>query len=208
MADLSISLLDVDAPDALYSRYPGESARQGCFLALDLEDGELTCDSNPEIGGGVPVSVFHYRTLRWDIPCLTAASANSLMEAVAPLAVRVLAGAEIMWDGNNFVGVLDADADGAAEEINAMCGEENFDPSEQVVVYDASDWFNDGIESALESLVNNGLTPDSSDEEIEALAEQVQEEAQSCSQGGVIVVDGVVEYIVDARNTLRERVNA
>src|SRR5437764_9511873 len=91
-AQVTITKLNENDPTAIYRHYQGELAPQPCLIALDLEDGELTARYNPEIGSGIPESVCHGRTLWWDIPCLTAESANELMDDIKPLAARELAG--------------------------------------------------------------------------------------------------------------------
>lgn len=201
----AVTIIPVEQPDALYCHYPRQFERQDCHIALDLETGRMSADYNPEIGTAIPMSVFHNRTLWWDIPCLTADAANSLMEELRPLAQRILDGSEIEWDGNNNVGHLDADAQAASDEIAEMCKEDWFSPADQVVEWDSDDWFaGDGQQNGIEALQAMGLTVDSTDDQIAELAKAAREQAESCTDAGYVVIRDAEAWIEWARDELRE----
>lgn len=203
MVDVTVSLLD--SPSALYRRYESELAPQPCFVSLDLEDGELTAGYNGGVGygseRGVPESVWHGRTLRWDIPCLTADAANDLLEQLTPLASRVLTGAKIQWDGNSNVGVLDDDAAAAEVEIGSVC-EAIGEDYPQVREWDAADWFAEGDVP--------DVAADASDEALDELAERLRDEAAnghstSMNSDDVTVLFGVEDFLLELRDASRER---
>lgn len=117
----TLTIVPLTEDNELLCHYSSEHRPQPCVLWLDLEDGEMSARYNPEIGNGIPMSVHLGRT-RWvEIPLLTTAAANALLEEVAPLAERILAGSRIEWDGNNNRGYLDEDADAALEELTERC---------------------------------------------------------------------------------------
>jgi hypothetical protein len=114
----TVAIIPVEgAPDALLHIYPGQNGAQDCFIELDLRDGAMTANYNGEIGNAIPSTVYHGVVRRYPIPVLQPATANALMERIAPLAQRVLDGAEIVWDGSNHVARLNADARRAEDEI-------------------------------------------------------------------------------------------
>jgi len=129
---------------------------------------------------------------------MTAAGMNRLMDEIAPLADRVLAGSEIEWDGNNHVGKLDEDAQDASDEIERICDELEPAPSETVTEWDACEFY-DAVKDEL------GVTADSTDAELEALAEELEEEDSiDDGTGGPMVLNGTLEFLQSIRDDLRE----
>lgn len=186
--------------DALFKHYDGQMDPQDCHLALDLEDGELTADYNPEIGTGVPMSVFHGLT-RW-IPLpgpLTNEAANALLEEAKPLAQRILDGAAVGWDGNNNVATLDDDAQRAEEELTDLAATYD-EPGYLIGEMTAREWFSEGDPPA-------GVTADSTDEELDAIADRESAEARTVNEGVTILTD-VSPYLTSLRQEMRERVYA
>lgn len=183
----------------LFRWYDGQSEPQPCLLKLDLTDGELTCDYNPEISNAVPEPVDHRRTLTFEIPCLTADAANQLMAEVQPLAQRILAGASIEWNGSSHVGVLNDDAQAAEDELAAAVAE-NFDLDRVCAIF-PSEWYGD-FETAASA---TGLTADTSDRDLAALTTQAEEDIKSIA-AGVVVVLRLDEYLRRVREDLRTTV--
>ncbi len=149
-----------------------------------------------------PARVHHRRTLRWAIPVLTAESANELLDELAPLAARVLAGADVEWDGNNHVGVLDADAQDAADEIAARCErllEEPFYASYTALgETDAYDWF----DCAATTAADLGITAETTDEKLAELAAAEEREVLTAQEPAVLT--GALEYLAGVRDDLRD----
>ena len=195
---MTVKIISVKDDTELFCHYARQSEPQRCFIALDLEDGQLWADYNAEIGSAVPEAVWNGRTLRFPAPCMTAAGMNRLMDEIAPLADRVLAGSEIEWDGNNHVGKLDEDAQDASDEIERICDELEPAPSETVTEWDACEFY-DAVKDEL------GVTADSTDAELEALAEELEEEDSiDEGTGGPMVLNGTLEFLQSIRDNLRE----
>lgn len=200
-ARVIINLLDEDAPDALHCRYQGELEGQSCHIALDLEDGRMWADYNPEIGGGIPASVYNGRTRWWSIPCMTSASANQLMTEIKPLAERILVGSEIKWDGNNNVGILNEDAGQAEQEIRDHLGDISEYDYDRVYEIDTADWFADAGEDAPVE-----LTADTTDHELAAMASSLESEATTLYDNGYTVLLDAGEYLRVKREEMRDQV--
>ena len=105
----------------LVCQYDGQSQLQDCYIELDCDTGEVIADYNSEIGNSIPGDVYHGRTIRFDIPCITAAGANDLMMEIEPILQRVITGYESEWDGNNTIGTYSHDAQAAIAEIEGKC---------------------------------------------------------------------------------------
>lgn len=204
--DIKVTVNHIATPDALYCRYDGQLHAQKVNVTLDLEDGELTADYEGSVGA-IPESVFHDRTLWFGIPPLVDEVANRLLDALAPLAQRVLDGADIEWDGNNHVGVLDDDAAAARDEIERLCAwhrnsAEAGDASAQVIEYDADDWYT-GFER--EAIDRTGLTVDSTDADLERMAAEETELATTLSSNyGYTLLTGAYDWLHRQREKMRE----
>lgn len=157
-----VEIEPVDGTADLLCVYPRQQAPQDCYVWLDLTTGRLGADYNDQIGNAVPEKVWHGRRRRYAIPLLQAASANALLTDLAPLAERVLAGSDIRWNGHNHVGVLDADAQAAEEEIERLCQGWEAD----LYWVEAGDWLAMERQSLSERLAA-GETVDALDAEID-----------------------------------------
>jgi hypothetical protein len=201
----TVTISPVEGIADLFRKYPGQFKPQPVELSLDIRTGVLRCDYDPNIGGG---STFdhHHRLIRTaPIACITAESANRLMQEVAPIAQRVLDGASEEWDGNNHVGRFTADANKAWDEIADLCEAWGEDPRDQVVGWDVSDWFSEGDKDTVESI---GITADTTDTELAGMAAAEAMSAATGSEYGYSVLDSdsVTAYLTELRNQLRETV--
>lgn len=188
--------------DALFCQYPGRAV-QPCVLTLDLRDGELTAQYDPEVSDGArPESVFSGRTLWVPIPVLTATAANRLLNEVAPLAQQILDGAEIQWNGSNHIGRLDDQADAAYAELVGRCDPQNnsWDDADTVSTWPAGDWFGPEGDSAVAARL--GITADTSDAQIADLAKTEAAEALTSSSAGRAHLTGAEEYLRQVRDEL------
>ncbi len=193
--DLTVTIRPVKNHDDLYCHYSGQYKRQDCFVSLDLEDGELTADYNPEIGNGVPECVYSRRTLRWKMPLLTADNANWLLKQIKPLAQRVLAGATIELNRfSNFEGRLDADAEQASDEITRLC-EQQMDSEAEVI--EPEDWY---------MYDEPEITWCTRDAELKRIAREDRAAAISSSNapGGVIIGSDFLPYLEELRRDAAE----
>jgi hypothetical protein len=199
---VKVKFLDGGDVSVLYCHYLGQTEPQPCFIALDLEDGELWADYDANIGNGVPMAVFHGRTLRYPISHLTANAANDLLDEAAPLAQEIIDGASIEWDGENHVGVLAEGASRAHEDLIELCADRLFEERDVITEMDAGDWWPDGSESAVREL---GITVETTDEEIAGMAEKAEEEAlYGQPSGGPVMLIGMDRYLTTLRDDLRE----
>jgi hypothetical protein len=204
----TVTVRELDAADVtvLYCHYDRQTEPQGCFVSLSLETGRLWASYDPEIGGGIPASVYHQRTLQWPIPRLTAEAANRLLRELVPLAERVLGGAGIEWDGQNRVGELTCPARQAADEIGERCEEllqDAYADSDVITECSAGDWF--VHVSREETRREWGITDDSPDADLAAAAAKADREALEIGEPGPVVLYGTESYFRGLREELREK---
>lgn len=122
--------LDTSALASLTGRAPlldfthhGES--YNAYLLLD-ENGKVYTDTRAPWDNGCPIDEWHGCTRTWKIPA--AADGDALRDALSDMHIlellqRVRNGHRIEWDGNNYVGVLDDDAEEASEELENYLGD-------------------------------------------------------------------------------------
>lgn len=187
---MTIEIIKLTDWDELHCWYHGQTSPQGCYIELDCRNNSLAACYNHEIGNAIPFSLYHGHDRRYGIPCITADAANDLMEELLPLAERVVAGYRSEWDGHNHVARLDADAIAAEEEIERMIAERDFE-NDGVSTWDASEWL-DGSDLPI--------TAATTDEEIAAMAYDIEEEA-SCER---IILIATVKYLERRREDLAE----
>ncbi len=184
--------------DALYLKYRGESQPQSAYVTLDCESGELSAAASGIIGSGAPTNVWNNTARRWRIPALTESAANALLDEIAPLAERVVAGFERVWDGSNHVGEYDDDATAAIDEIASLCDR---DWSDQTIeVWDAADWYGGvgGMDTQRRSL---GITAETTDEEIATIEER------EASDASPRIIEGLGRYLARLRDEAIESVD-
>ncbi len=194
---MSVRIIETAPEDALYRRYHNESSPQGCYIELDLREGTLSADYDSEIGGAVPVAVYYGFDRRYGIPALTGSAADDLMRRIAPMADRILADWEEIWNGSNHVARLGDDAQDAEDELTAEIGYDPeygyTDPAELVTVWDV-----DGACNGSE-VEDYGITADTTDERLDEIEEIIRKDLAEVSDSPVVVLDGVAEYLRDKR---------
>ena len=195
-----ITIEPVEGEDDLYDFDPYRGSSTGAWLWLDCASRTLSCRCASRDRTGMPAGVWHGLALRWQLPALTADAANALMEDVADAAARVCEGFERAWDGHNFVGRYNDDARDAQDEISrAIERREPWDPRDVIDPWDAADWLR-----ALGGLARQGaelgITADTTDDELDAIAARVEEEAAADGQR----VRGVREHLQCIARQLRD----
>lgn len=154
----------------LYLKYDREINPQGAYIEID-EAGEVTADSNAEIGNGIPMTVYHGRTRRIPCPCSVVGSelADFLEGEGLALLERIHAGHEVEWDGNNHVGSLEKDAQAAEVEL-----ERSLQELPTATIWSAEQWIeNDSLDGlwpvgkTLEAAAEAASTPNEANEVIE-----------------------------------------
>ncbi len=192
-ADATIEIVYVESDTELHHRYRGQASAQGCYVWLNCKTSKLGASHDSEIGNAVPFAVHHGHTRRFTIPALKAAPANELLEEIAPLAARVVAGYSSEWDGSNHVADFDDDAEAAIDEIDTLCQRivDRADDSEQVSVWDAADWFG-GVGDHDQQRKALGITVETTDEQLDEI--ETREEA-SVKGEGADVIEGLRSHL-------------
>lgn len=195
----TVRIIPCTTDDELWRHYDGQSDSQDCYIELHLRGETMHATYNAEIGNGVPGSVYHGFDRRYGIPVLTGEAANELMERIAPLADRILADWDEHWDGNNMKARLGEDAEAAEEEIESLLPDRSDGDSEGPGV--VAEWTLDGIQCTDEEL---GVRPDSTDEELGELEEEILKSLAECGEAKVAVLPGLTTYLREARDRMAE----
>lgn len=130
----------------LYCYYRGQMQAQPAYATLNLKTGAVSADYSGDVGNGMPAEVWHGRVRRYPINNhLTGAQTGELLDSLLPVFQRILSGSEIVWDGNNNVGVLNEDAAAAEAELIER-GELGAD-YEAALITDLREWLSAGNKS-------------------------------------------------------------
>jgi predicted transcriptional regulator len=198
----TVTIKKIKSNDELHCHFPGQYDRQQCYVELDCTNSILSASYNAEIGGAVPFSVYHGHDQRWDIPCLTADAANSLMEDILPLAERVVAGYESVWDGQNQVAEFDDDARAAIDEINGLCDGVEADECNTISEYDVDEFLDSTVHThgAYVDIDDIGhITAATSDSELESIESKINQMAES-ADGNIVFKGSVREWLESVRD--------
>lgn len=206
MPQLCLCLLPTTDKAALVDYRPGQTGPQEVQLILDLDTGEAEYRINPELGSNFMPARHRFGCVQvWPVPLFTPAFANRLLDEIAETAQRLLDDAETVWDGTKHVGKLGPSAQAAHEDIGAaieMLREEAeaSSPAGIVRVSRANEFYSDpavGIHTA----VDHGLTADTSDEELDRIAERIT--AEALDQDGTVLTH-VEGWLADLRATVAD----
>jgi hypothetical protein len=127
------------------------------------------------------MDVWHGHTRRYSIPCLVADAANDLIDEIAPLANQVIAGYSSEWDGHNWVAHYTDAAENASAEICEICQKSYHDADNIIDEWDVDEWLRD-----------YNVDPTTTDDELVALAQEIETEAANDN----IILDGdVLEWL-------------
>lgn len=189
----AVAILEIEGNE-LHRQYAGQNRPQDVYVTLDCANGRLTAECSSEIGSGIPVAVCHGHVQRWSIPALKADVVNALLREIAPLAERMIAGYERVWDGHNHVAEFSEDADEADDAIVALCNRvtEDADEHSTVQVWDASEWFG-GIGNAAAQCEALGITAETTDDELRTIADAADVEA--ADDDDVDVLNGTLRHM-------------
>lgn len=128
----------------VYCKYDRQAEPQPAFIELNIESGAVNTGYSGEIGNAVPASVWHGIDRRYRIaPAITGKALAEFLAAAEfqALAQRIVAGSEVVWDGNNHVSRLDDDAKAAEEALESLVERELFQTDELALVWDAEALF-------------------------------------------------------------------
>lgn len=207
---MGVHVIECTHPDELYRHYDGQSEPQDTYIELDTQSETLSATHNAEIGNAIPFSVHCGLDRRYRIPILTADAVNRVMHQIAPLADRVIAGTEIVWDDNNTVARLDDDALAAEEEIEKFLGlstqdggwdsgpNQGFPESDLVAVWDI-----DGVVNG-EEVAEYGITADTTDARLEEIRQEILSDLAGLGDSSVVVCRGLDDHLKGLRDELAE----
>ena len=213
---IAIKVIELAEKNELHCRYDRQTSAQACYIELDCRRKTLTASYNAEIGNAVPFTVYHGHDQRFGIPALTTAAANALLDEVAPLAERVIAGYSSEWDGRNHVAEFDDDATAALEEITAICDAVEADETNSVQAWDAGDY----LQPSLTSRDENGksckwgravrfdidgagtITSQTTDAEISDIKEKIESDLDENTE-----LDGLMRWLLDLRDDCKHNVD-
>jgi len=178
----------------------GQFDGQDCYIWLNCESATMGANYNGD-GNAVPSNIYHGLVRRYFLPYpIYANSANNLMAKIAPLAERVCAGFEAVWDGHNHVGKLSDDALQAESEIEHLI-EQSLDEADAIKVWDAADWLEViDPEKIAEEL---GITADMSEDDAKALEGKAIE--LYLQPGTCDIITNMGGYLKHVLEAVRER---
>jgi hypothetical protein len=169
-----VTIKQVEEKFDLVVKYQSQINPQDVVIDLDLESGELSARYNPEIGNSVLEAVWNGRIREWGLNRFTypaAEAMNDYLEDIKPLAEIILNDSAVKWDSSNHVGVMGQEAREAEDRIiNSLM---NADFTELIEITDSYSWL-DGIKADIQPTLK-----DKSDDELQAMAENYEEEANS-----------------------------
>lgn len=193
------TIIPVETPGELYCHLQGHQP-QPCYIEVDLEEGTISATYDPEIGGGVPKSVWTGYIRRFRIPPLTAEVANATMEKIKPLVETMLDHWDEEWDGSDWRAHLLPEGLRAQEQISELLEEDTnyWLPEDVVFPLDEVDWF---------PYVKDEVTADSTNEQLEELAHRTVADLEMGVPSGVLPDDAyedILERLLDYRDELKE----
>ncbi len=171
--------------DTMLCLYPRQDHPQPCYLELNLRTGHLSADYSGEIGNAVPIEVWNGLVRRYPVQPLRNDTVNALMHEIVPLAQQVLAGADIRWNGNDHVGVLDDAATKAERAIGRLT--ETYEGDIYWVF--AVDWLSDTEDELLARL--------SAGESVEDLAEELDGDGNDADHPIIVNIRQYLKNLAD-----------
>jgi len=154
---------------------------------LDVEAGWLGMRKGRRVGEAYPMREWHGYVQAWNLNGIpTTREANAILTEMKPLAQRIVAGYESVWDGNNHVARYSDDAQAAIDELDVICNA--YDDS-SLTVWDADDWLNQCRDEFRTKLRRNRKNPGY----LDRLADRLEREAYR--EGAI--VEGISSYLED-----------
>lgn len=198
MTTLKYRVTPITDPNALCSPDYSAAPIRPCepYLELDTRDGTLYIGTQHQCENMIPFSVRYGICRRYDIPYdidaerLTTAINNGEFDE---LFERIYVGTDYEWDGNNYVAELSDDARNAEDELQDLI-DEIAAAGISAALWAAGDWL-----AAIDVAAEFGITVDTTDAELKAIATRIEDEA---AQERVVVYD-TEEYLQDVRQNLQ-----
>lgn len=191
-----ISIRDEEAP--LYMHYSGQINPQSAYLEI-AQDGSIDAAYDAEIGNGVPANVWHGQRRRLPIPNeLSKMGVLDLIEDHCADLQTLIAGMDDNWDGSNWIGTLTETASAAYDRLDAL-NEIDIEDYCHIEVADANDVDTRDLLGDDET-----ITAETTDDEIEAMAERIRAEWESNLNVDHLIVTNLIDALTDHRGLIRE----
>lgn len=200
-ADVTVKPVESTDPLHFHEHFRGEHSPQPVYVELSLETGELSAYTSPDIGNGVPERIYSRRAVRWEIPVLTPAAVNALLDEIEPHAGIVLDGSDVVWDGHNHVGQHDDDAQDAVQTIADLCDEGRFSESDRASVRDAYDYLSPVGGDSVQSRIYR-VTATTTDDELKTRADELT--AEAAAENNHVHEADVLRFLTDLRGRLQQ----
>lgn len=174
-------------------------------LVLSLERRELTV-RHVASDTATPIEVHTGRELVWQVPLMRRDAYEALLGEVAPLAERILADSEVVYDGGQgaHVGRLGPDAETARDEITQLVDEWQLTDDERVVEISVGEWAREHTDDPREMY---GITADTTPDEAYDIARQLEADIRAEAAAAMGVEPGDV-LVTGADDWVREQVRA
>lgn len=175
----------------LFHKYEQELQEQPAYIELDIRNGSLIADWNPEVGNGAPVDVWYGLRRQYRISSdLTTDEINSLLTELAPIAQRLVDEIEIQTYGlQDRLQFLSDKAESAEEDMTNAC---RFTHTKSSGVFDAGDW--------LAGTSRKRIYAETTDEQLLAMAKEYRSDAYFEDA----TVNGIDEYLIELRDDLKD----
>lgn len=194
----SIRIVECASIDDLYRHYAAEDRHQPVYITLDLCAETLEASYDPEVGNARTKSVVYGFDRRWGIAPLPPHVANAAMAEVRPLAARICADWEKVWDGHVWTVTLGDDAEKAEVEIDKLL--EPYRSSEGSEVL--QEWLADSIIMGDEA-EEHGITADTTDDRLEEVTEEILQRLTDSGEGKAVSPD-LLDYFIELRDSMAE----
>jgi hypothetical protein len=192
--DMQITIIPTSGTD-LHCHYEGQVSPQPCYIALDARTGTVSAEYDPNPGPCPSRTQEEYDGFinTWEIPCLSASSANALLAEIATFAKIVINGFRTHYEparGRQTAAYSPA-AISAISAISEICA----DTSHLEILHTGvpEDYF---IDSPELELAYYGLDRSSAPEEIIAVCEEIA--AEAITYNTVYSVDDLCSWLEDA----------
>lgn len=203
-----MDIIQVDGQTALFYQPVLDQEPWTPVIELDVRGRTLSARVVPPSDFAIPREVWLRYVRQFEIPHLTADAANRLLQEIAPLAERIMndwTSEPRITGSSDYVAILGPDAASAERqleerlsELHAEC-EMGCRDGDLITVFDVNAC------TTGDEADEYGITPDTPDERLLEIAEEItQELTDHVSASGVAVSPGLVDYLVDLRNELRE----
>ena len=193
---ITISPCDSNILHPLDHKYQQELEAQPAYVELDIRTGSLHADWDANVGNGAAPDVWHGLRRQYTIlNILTTDEINRLLTEIAPIAQRILDGAEVVSDGLQDRPVLSEQAQAAEEELTDVCRAAG---TTSIGIIDAAMYYGEVSTAHLHD-VTAQVKADTTDEQLSALVEEAQLDGRT--DGATIT--GLDDYFAELRDYMR-----